>query len=155
MKQQEALDMVKEFLKAHGLEGNEMEDAAAEQLSDEGKGEDLFAGGDPEIAFRYFPETGELKCYTLIYQFADEPRPGILEACREEAQKSTTDMGGGRLEYDPDDRGLNLTRSYSKPVLVSQLTADLQKLQEASIKWGEEVLDRVASRVFHPEELHN
>ena len=30
---------------------------------------------------------------------------------------------------------------------------DMKKLSKASLVWGREVLDRVASRVFHPEEL--
>jgi hypothetical protein len=156
MKQKEALDLVQEFLKAHGMEGDEIEDeAVAEERSDQGKGEDMFAGGDPDLAFRYFSDSGVLKCYSLIYQFADPPRPGILDACRDEAKKKTTDMGGGELEYDAEDQGLYLTRSYTHPVSVSQLTKDLEKLQAACVYWGEDVLDRVAARVFHPEELPN
>ncbi len=152
MKQEEALKLVAEFLKTHGLDGSQtVDEASAEQLTEEGKGQDLFAGGDPSLAFRFFPKTGDLKCYALIYQFSDKPRPGILEACREEAGHA--EMGGGQLEYDPSDKGLYLTRSYSKTVPVSQLTKDLEKLQQAGVIWGEEVMDRVASRVFHPEEL--
>lgn len=149
MKQEEALRLVAEFLKTHGLDGSQPpDDASAEQSTEEGKGQDLFAGGDPSLAFRYFPDSGELKCYALIYQFSDEPRTGILEACREEAGHA--EMGGGELEYDPSDKGLYLTKVYSGPVPVSQLTTDLGKLHEAGVVWGEEVMDRVASKVFGP-----
>lgn len=153
MKQEEALKLVDEFLRAHGLSGSRTEDdAAAAAASDEGKGEDLFAGGDPEIAFRYIAETGVLKCYVLIYQFADDPKPGVVETCRSEAAAPNTEMGGGELEYDSADRGLYLSRSYTDPVSVEQLSTDLFRLQEASVAWGEDVLGRVADQVFRPEE---
>ena len=154
MKQEEALKLVAEFLKTHGLAGTTTEDdAAMAAASDEGKGEDLFAGGDPEIAFRYVSEKGVLKCYVLIYQFAEDPKPGVLEACRSEASNPSTEMGGGQLEYDETDKGLYLIRSYQDPVSVEQLSTDLFRLQEASVSWGEDVLGRVASQVFHPDEL--
>lgn len=152
MNQEAALKLVDEFLRTHGLSGSRDEDdAAAAAASDEGKGEDLFAGGDPEIAFRYVSETGVLKCYVLIYQFADDPKPGVLEACKDQASNAATDMGGGELEYDSSDRGLYLIRGYTEPITVEQLSTDLFRLQEASVTWGEDVLGRVAAQVFHPD----
>src|SRR5262245_605267 len=106
MKEKDAINLVQNFLETHGLQGNDIDaDPTAIENSEEGKGEDSFAGGDPDIAFRFLSDKGELKCYALIYEFADPPKPGVLETCEEEAKKSTTDMGGGALEYDNKDQG--------------------------------------------------
>jgi hypothetical protein len=135
MHQDDALAMVEEFLKAHGLD----ESAAS---STKAGSEDEGAVWQPDIAFQVDPESGELKCWALIFQFSRPTSAGFLAACLEEASKGA-DTGGGAVEYDPKDTGLYLTRTYTSRVGVAQLSADLQRLQEAGELWGDEVLDRV------------
>ena len=135
MHQNEALAMVQEFLEAHGLD----ESAAS---SPEDGSQDEEAVWQPDIAFQVDAESGKLKCWALIFQFDRPPSDGFLCACLEEADRGA-DTGGGTVEYDPRDRGLYLTRSYTSRIGVVQLSADLRRLQEASEAWGDEVLDRV------------
>src|SRR5262245_19481432 len=141
MKEKDTLNLVEKFLAAHGQDG------AEDKNEERSLPDNLFASGDPNVAFRFFPKTGELKCYALIYEFADPPRPGVLEACEAEAKKPGAPLGGGKLEYDPKDQGLWLTRSYTSAVSREQLSTDLENLQAASVTWSDEVLDRVAHKV--------
>ena len=64
-----------------------------------------------------------------------------------------TDSGGGTVDYEPENRSLFLSRTYTQVPDERAFGKDLKKLMKASLVWGREVLDRVASRVFHPEEL--
>jgi hypothetical protein len=139
MHQDEALAMVQEFLEAHGLDGS-----GADSAKDAAEAE--AAAWQPEIAFQVDVERGELKCWALIFQFDRPLSDGFLAACHEEAGRGA-DTGGGAVEFDPEDRGLYLTRSYTSRIGVARLGADLQRLQKASEAWGEEVLDRVYDRV--------
>jgi hypothetical protein len=154
MEQEQALALVAELLARHGLDGSEPETGEDVQLDgDESPNTaELFADGDPEVAFHYDPQSGVLEGWALIYEFSEAPKPGILEACHEEAASGGTDMGGGELKYEPRGRALYLRRGYSEPLTVEQLAEDMERLHQASVVWGEEVLPRVGERVFHPEE---
>lgn len=137
MHQDEALKMVEEFIEAHGLG-----EAATSSTEAEIEPEAEEAGWQPDIAFKVDAESGELKCWALIFQFSQALSAGFIAACLEEASRGA-DTGGGIVEYDPKDKGLYLTRSYTSRIGVAQLSADLQRLQDASEVWGEEVLDKV------------
>ena len=106
--------------------------------------------GEREIYFEYDPLVNALKCSALIYKFQVEPKTGILEKFREE--ELDTDTGGGKVDYEPENRGLYLSRIYSETVEPQQVRKDLDQLTRASKVWGQEVLDRVAAKAFHPEE---
>ena len=107
--------------------------------------------GETQIYFEYEPVEGVLKCSALIYKFQVEPKTGILERFREE--ELITDTAGGKIDYEPENRGLYLSRIYSEQVETEQLREDLDQLRQASKVWGQEVLDRVAVKAFHPEEV--
>ena len=107
--------------------------------------------GDAEIYFEYEPSAETLKCSALIYKFQVEPKTGILEKFRDE--ELITDTAGGKVDYEPENRGLYLSRVYSERVETEQLREDLDQLIHASRVWGIEVLERVAAKTFHPEEV--
>jgi hypothetical protein len=84
----------------------------------------------------------------LIYKFRDDPRPGVVQAFKDEAEGKTADTGGGTLEYEPENKGLYLSRSYNQRVSDDDFAHDLERLMIASEVYGNQVLDRVASRVL-------
>src|SRR5262245_30432347 len=140
MKQQEAIGLLEAFTAANDL-GASSDKKGELPLEDQ----PLIRPGDewdPELQFRYFPDTGELKWYALIYEFPESPPDRLLEACHEEQASGKADMGGGTLEYDPEHRTLHLVRSYTQVVPVEQLSRDVMALQLASETWGDEVLER-------------
>lgn len=75
------------------------------------------------------------------------PPPGVIDGFRKEAEEGT-DSGGGEVAYEPENKSLFLSRTYA--VLPSGLdfSRDMDALMKASVGWGDEVLDRVATRVF-------
>jgi hypothetical protein len=111
-----------------------------------------FSTGDSQVYFEWHEDTQTLECSALVYRFHDPPKPGVLEAFQAE-EKEGTDTGGGTVDYEPENRGLFLSRMYTQVPDERTFAKDMKRLVKASLKWGEEVLDRVASRVFHPEEL--
>ena len=102
--------------------------------------------GDLQLYFQYQTDEGALKCSALIYSFRNPPKEGILAGFTQETK--TTDTGGGTLDYQPENSGLYLSRSYIKPITNTQFVKDIEKLLAASRVWGNEVLERVAARVF-------
>ncbi len=111
--------------------------------------------GEAQIYFEYQPRQQALKCSALIYKFHDKPKPGVLEGFKQEEQAKTADTGGGTVDYEPENKGLYLSRTYTKTVPEAAFRKDMRRLMKASVVWGDEVLDRVASKVFHPEELRD
>lgn len=105
------------------------------------------------VFFEYVPEQKTLKSSVLIYKFHQPPKPGLIEAFQKE-EKAGTDTGGGTVEYQPENQGLFLTRIYKNYTGRSQFGKDIEKLMNAGKYWSNEVLDRVASKFFHPEELN-
>jgi hypothetical protein len=144
MQQDEALGLLEAFTAANGLEAPQEKsvEVALEEQPPIRPGDDW----DPELQFRFFPDTGELKWYALIYEFPDPPSDRLLEACQDEEDSGKADMGGGTLEYDPEHQTLHLVRTYQEVVPVEQLSADVMALQLASQTWGDEVLERAFFR---------
>jgi len=110
------------------------------------------ATGGSQVYFEYHEARGALECSALVYKFSEPPRPGVLEGFQAEAREGT-DTGGGEVDYERENRGLYLSRTYTVVPEGKAFGRDMKRLGEASVVWGREVLDRVASRVFHPEEL--
>ncbi|XXF81574.1 hypothetical protein P2318_14460 [Myxococcaceae bacterium GXIMD 01537] len=108
--------------------------------------------GNAQLYFEYHEDSKTLECSALVYKFHEPPKPGVLDGFRAEA-KSGTDAGGGEVDYEPENRGLFLSRTYSTLPRGDAFSREMKRLMQASVVWGDEVLDRVASRVFHPEEL--
>lgn len=108
--------------------------------------------GTSEIFFAHDAGREELKCSALVYRFREEPKPGVIEAFRREERRGAADTGGGVIDYQPESRGLFLSRAYTGAVREEQFADDMKRLAGASLVWGNEVLDRIASGIFHPEE---
>ena len=140
MQQEDAVGIVRGFLEAHGL--NQDPSDLAEDQEDEETRE-----WEPDITFQILPEDGTLKCWALIHQFSEPPSDTLLQAGEAEAA-SHAPLGGGALEYDPEDQGLYLTRTYRDRVTLETLETDLRALQDASDLWAEEILDRVFDRAY-------
>ncbi|WNG42587.1 hypothetical protein F0U60_51695 [Archangium minus] len=110
------------------------------------------AVGGAQLYFEYHEDTKSLECSALVYRFREPPKPGVLEGFEAEAREGT-DTGGGTVDYERENRGLFLSRVYTQMPDGKAFAQDMKRLGKASVVWGDEVLDRVASRVFHPEEL--
>ena len=126
----------------------------SQNVESEGLNEKNLGGasiGDLQVYFEYQPEKAALKCSALIYSFRQAPKPGVLDGFKKEEQAGT-DTGGGAVDYQPENKGLYLSRSYTEPVEDTVFLNDMAYLMSASRVWGGEVLERVASAVFHPEE---
>lgn len=108
--------------------------------------------GSAQVYFEYHEDTKKLECGALVYRFHEPPKPGVLAGFEAEAREGT-DTGGGTVDYERENRGLFLSRDYTQVPEGSVFAKDMKRLAKASLVWGDEVLDRVASRVFHPEEL--
>jgi hypothetical protein len=110
------------------------------------------AMGGAQLYFEWHEDAQALECSALVYRFHEPPKPGVIEGFQAE-EKEGTDTGGGTVDYEPENRGLYLSRTYTHVPDERVFAKDMKRLMKASLKWGDEVLDRVASRVFHPEEL--
>jgi hypothetical protein len=124
-------------------------------LQSPGLNEQGFGGivmGGAQLYFEWHEDTQALECSALVYKFHEPPKPGVIEGFQAE-EKEGTDSGGGTVSYQPENRGLYLSRTYTQVPDERAFGKDMKKLMKASLIWGREVLDRVASRVFHPEEL--
>jgi hypothetical protein len=141
MTQEEALKTVQIYFRSFGIE--------SPGLNEKNLGG--VANGEAQIYFEYRPAEELLKCSALIYKFQLEPKPGVIDQFKEEAQ--VTDTGGGKLDYEAESRALCLSRSYCEPITEQQFARDLAGLIDARRVWSEEVLDRVAAKIFHPDEF--
>lgn len=108
--------------------------------------------GGSSLYFEWNEQTGALECSALVYRFREPPKPGVIDGFRAE-EREGTDAGGGTVDYEPENRGLFLSRTYTRMPTERAFARDLRRLMKASQHWGDAVLERVASRVFHPEEL--
>ena len=118
--------------------------------SSEGLNAQGFGGaviGDAQIYFEYHGKTSQLEVSALVYKFRDRPKPGVLEGFSAE-EKAGTDTGGGAVDYEPENKSLFLSRYYAEVPPVETFQQHLDQLMKASLHWSQEVLNRVASRVF-------
>jgi hypothetical protein len=98
--------------------------------------------GPAALYFEYEAARGTLTCGALVYRFREPPRPGVLE----DFLKENRGAGGGALVYREATRALLLSRTYSGAVPAEEFVEDMKSLAAASLGWGAEVLERVASR---------
>jgi hypothetical protein len=103
--------------------------------------------GAAELFFEYDAARRALGCGALVYRFRAEPRPGVLDAFFEEAGGSGA--GGGALVYREETRALLLQRTYFEPAPGDDFARDMKRLAAASLDWGAQLLERVASRHEH------
>lgn len=98
--------------------------------------------GPAALYFEYDAARCALSCGALVYRFRNAPRPGVLRDFLEENRGA----GGGLLVYREETRALLLSRTYTEPVPAAEFAEDMKGLAAASLGWGAEVLERVASR---------
>ncbi|HEX8819504.1 MAG TPA: hypothetical protein VF794_06230 [Archangium sp.] len=103
--------------------------------------------GEAQLYFEYHSDKQALETSALIYKFRDAPKPGVIEGFRDE-EKAGTNTGGGAVDYEPENKSLFLSRTYSTLPADAAFREDMQRLTQASLVWADEVMDRVASRVF-------
>lgn len=115
-----------------------------------------FGGIDVEGSSLYFEfdeKAKTLECSALVYKFHDAPKPGVLEGFKAE-EAAGTNTGGGKVDYEPENKGLFLSKTYQIVPDAMTFERDMKKLMEASAVWGDQVLKRVSAKVFHhPEDL--
>lgn len=123
---------------------------AAGQTQSPGLNPQGFGGvsiGEAQLYFEYRSSEQALECSALVYKFRDAPKPGVLAGFEQEA-KGGTDTGGGAVDYEPENKSLFLSRTYTSAPAEAAFAEDMKRLMKASLVWGDEVLERVASRVF-------
>ena len=98
--------------------------------------------GPAALYFEYDRARQALACGALVYRFRSAPRPGVLE----DFLKETRGAGGGTLVYREETRALLLSRTYAEAVPAEVFAEEMKRLAAASLGWGAEVLERVASR---------
>jgi len=98
--------------------------------------------GPAALYFEYDAARRALSCGALVYRFRTRPRPGVLE----DFLKENRGAGGGALVYRDETRALLLSRTYTEAVPPEEFAEDMKRLAAASLGWGTEVLERVASR---------
>ncbi|HLM55231.1 MAG TPA: hypothetical protein VK422_03830 [Pyrinomonadaceae bacterium] len=98
--------------------------------------------GAAALFFEYDAGRGALWCGALVYRFRNRPRPGVLEAFFEEGRGA----GSGCLVYREETRSLLLGRTYFEVMPGEEFAGEMKRLAAASLGWGAEVLERVASR---------
>jgi hypothetical protein len=139
MTRDEAVDLLRGYFKANGLD--------TPGLNEQNLGGVSASNGD--VYFEYLPGEQALKCSALIYRFHDEPRPGVLEGFLAEGRNSAIDRGGGTIDYEPENKGLYLSRTFTRPVSNLDFAADLDRLMTAAQVWADNVVDRIADRALH------
>lgn len=103
--------------------------------------------GPAALYFEYNAGRGALTCGALVYRFRSAPRPGVLKDFLEE----THGAGGGVLVYREEPRALLLSRTYTEAMDGEEFALDMKTLAAASVGWGSELLERIASRHEHEE----
>jgi len=141
MTRDDAVKLVQAFFQAHGK--------TSRGLNDKGLGGILFGmpSGAAQVFFEHDAEVGQLLCRAHLFTYRpQDPVEEELKAFREE-EKSGTPMGGGRLEYLQENRGLFLTRTYRQAVAHQTFVAEVDKLAAASLNWRGEIFDRVMDKL--------
>jgi hypothetical protein len=100
--------------------------------------------GAAELFFEYDAARGSLSCGALVYRFRKAPRAGVLQTFFEEA--GAAGAGGGALVYREETRSLLISRSYFEPADGEVFAREMKRLAAASLGWGAELLERVATR---------
>lgn len=124
--------------------------AAAGQPDSVGLNPQGFGGvsvDNAQLYFEWHDKEQALECSALIHKFRDNPKPGILEGFEAE-QKAGTDTAGGTVDYEPENKSLFLSRTYTQAPPQPIFVDEMKRLMKASLTWSDEVLDRVAARVF-------
>jgi hypothetical protein len=133
MQKDEAFTLLQQFLEFNGYAPTEEPPEDAE----------TWRGVNPEVSFQFFEESGKLTFYAPVTAFAEPPSAELLERCRQEAASGAADTAGGTVEYDEKRNTLYLARTYTAPLPLEQLTAEVIQLQDAAAAWDDDVIERM------------
>lgn len=104
-----------------------------------------FSAGLASLFFEYDDGASELECSALIHKFREPPRPGLIE-CLRAAEARGTDTAHGALVYEPQNKGVYLSRTYQHAIDEATFLAEMQALLRATSAWASEVLPRIAEQ---------
>lgn len=141
MTRDEANRLIKSFASHHGGTVSELNMQNMTGLS--------VGGADLFFTFHqsfFSSKEPQLEVSALIYRFRKEPNPAILEGFKAE-HAAGTPAAGGELDYEPENKGLYLTRFYGTVPSETAFHTEVDALAEASKRWSHEVLERVANKV--------
>lgn len=136
MTRDEAVRLIQQFAKAEGTNTS-------------GLNENNLGGlglGSGDVYFEYQLARHTLKCSALIYRFRKDPKLAVIEGFYQAERERWADTGGGSLEFQTENKGLYLSRSYDQSLPDNEFERDLKRLLKAAEVWGDEVLNRVADR---------
>lgn len=137
MTRAQAQGLLQRWLKRRGLE--------SAGLNEKGFGGVSIA--EVDLYFEHREDAGTLKCMALVYRFRGQPKPQVVESFRQLEKAKALETGGGKVDFQPESRGIYLSRSYADPVADAQLDEDLQRLGEASITWRDRGVKKVADQL--------
>lgn len=98
-----------------------------------------------DVSFDHDAESGTLTVSATVHRFQKTPLPRVLQALREEAKRS--DLGGGRLDYEPVNGGLFLALCYTERPTTAALRTAMEALIPAARRVRTDLLPRVATRL--------
>src|SRR5688500_9003821 len=124
----DADNLVKAFFRAHEQAQFPGEDPPA--LNRKGFGAVQLAEG--EVFFEYHADAKALECSALIYKFRAPPKPGVVEGFQAEASSGTA-TGGGIVDFEPENNGLYLSRTYGERVAYETFVEEVNTLLGASV----------------------
>jgi hypothetical protein len=136
MTREEAIELIQAEFTARKIHGPALNDSNQGGMS---------FGGKP-VYFQYLPDKKTLHVFALIYRFRRSPRPGVIEGFHKEASAGT-DTGGGTVEYQSENLGVYLGRSYSMRIAEPQFRDEIERLAKAAGRWSSEVIPVIAGKV--------
>jgi hypothetical protein len=139
----DADSLVKAFFRAH--ERVERAAGLPEPPALNSKGFGAAAVGEGEVFFEYHEADKALECSALIYRFRAPPRPGLVDAFKAEAAAGTP-TAGGEIDYEPENKGLFLSRTYAAVVPFATFVKEIDDLMIASVDWAKNAVPRVVQR---------
>lgn len=140
MKKEEALKLIRAFFETYEMPASAI---------DESNTYFQMMIGTSIVAFNYREEMGELTASSLIYQFHLPAQSKILQAIEAEAARENR----AEIKYDAETKNLYSAKVYDEPIDESIFVKDVEAIIKAASEWSTEILDQIASEVFHPEEL--
>ncbi|MCU0240337.1 MAG: hypothetical protein MUC29_12930 [Pyrinomonadaceae bacterium] len=138
MKKEEAINLIKAFFSN--------KEFSADDINEQNNFFQIMVD-EQIIAFNFRED--KLICSSLIYQFQREPKPKILVEIEAEAKIESR----AKVKYEAENKTLYVSKEFAEVIDETEFIAELDNLMEISKNWSNEVLDRVASKAFHPKEL--
>lgn len=138
MKKEEAINLIKAFFTSRDFPLNSFN-------SENNHFQTMF--DESIVAFNFRDDV--LICSSLIYEFQRIPKAKVLAEIEAEANLEKR----GTVKFEEENRTLYISKEFAEVIEEEDFINKINLLIDASKNWSNEVLDRVASKAFHPEEL--